>query len=989
MDMSFYIDVEDGAGNKLGSGPITSAEEWEYTARIDRAGDFAFWVPSADPKTQELVNGRKVRAWALLNGVWTEVGAGVIDDVNLSVTPDGRVMLKVSGLSEERELSYRSVGFLELASAGSSVSHAAAIGSIGAFAPAGWSFAPDPSPPVNSVYARYAGESVLQAIIKAVQQSRTHFYRSGPRQLTFASAFTPSSVRAIQARGDLQPETAAITRISAQRRTYERLTRIHPFGFGQGRARLTLAATNRSAPAGYTLNAAQNWIQNNAADVAFGRIERWLEYKDLGPVSNTDADMQAAANALFDVAFDELQRRSEVAEQRSYTLSLAECGVLLRPLQTLRAVFRDPDQHVEIDETLNILEATWRVDSNQLRTTQVVVSNVDRWAEDDASALASDMERGHVFAAHPQANANSDTISYNKTVDETETASFRWRFRNNVTQLQRVLFEFQLLPLESNVKSLGTETGGSGAPTGGPNINETGTGGTGDTGFGGGGATGSGGGAATGSGGGANTGGSGTLTSSSVSLEASSVSLTTGSGGESETGSGGGAATGSGGGTSTGSGGGGNTGFGGDGETVGSGTLVTNVGGFSETASGGPTSTGSSGAGDTGGSGTLTSAGSGTLTSAGSGTLTSSSTSLTTGSGGGGATGSGGPGTTDGVGLSTEGPQGGDIISDGQHGHGVVVFSGSGNQGNVTLHHLGGGNYELRNSSIGGAVQPQAATLSGNHTHAVASHIHSISPHTHGISAHTHTLPAHTHTIEGHTHTIAGHNHTIAAHTHTIPSHTHTVAAHTHSLATHTHSMPSHTHFISEHTHALTAHTHTTAAHTHTTAAHTHTTAAHTHTTAAHTHTVAAHTHTIAAHTHTVPSHTHTTAAHTHTTATHTHSLSDHTHSLNNHTHSLAEAIVALYGIFREEAANTFALADLEYQVNNSSWFGLETSANVGDGWRQLDITAAVQNANNFRPLQSSNVLRIRRKSSGATEKTAQIDAQLCIDNTIQAIIYN
>jgi hypothetical protein len=216
---------------------------------------------------------------------------------------------------------------------------------------------------------------------------------------------------------------------------------------------------------------------------------------------------------------------------------------------------------------------------------------------------------------------------------------------------------------------------------------------------------------------------------------------------------------------------------------------------------------------------------------------------------------------------------------------------------------------------------------------------------------HTHEIGGHTHSIPAHTHSIAAHSHAISAHTHAVQEHTHAIAGHTHLISTHTHLISSHTHAISNHDHSIPAHSHS-----------------------------------ISAHTHTVAAHTHSIAAHTHSIAQHTHSLSQHVHSLNNHTHSLQDAIIALYGIFREEAANTFALSDLEYRVNTGDWTGLETSTDVGDGWRRLDITTQVQNSVTLRPVQTNNTLQIRRKTAGATEKTGQIDAQLSVRNIIQSV---
>lgn len=468
--MQFYVDIEDSSGNKLGGGPVASVQQWRYTARMDRAGEFSFAFAANDPQASIVQSRRIARAKARINGAWVEVGAGVIDNIETVPGNDGRVSLVASGMDLIRELSYRTVGTLEIG-AGAGATHAAALTAIGALAPSGWTFTPAASPDNDYIYARYGGESVLGALVYLAERTQTHFYRTTNRTLVFTSDFTDSGVRAIQAQGDLAAEQCAIRSLRRTVDTHELLTRITPYGSGQGEARLTLAATSRSAPVGYTLNAASNYIENDTATSAYGLVNfPEIEFKEITPISNTDADLEAAADMLFDAALEELRRRSTLAEQETYSLSVAGCSQLLRPMQTLRLVYRDPNQNININEDLYILEATWEIDQNQIQTTDLVVSSDDRWPVSDVVAAAERAVEGRVFTAHPQLNANSYVTAYTKNVDENEVAAFRFRFGAEVVNLQQVLFEFQILPFESTVRSVGaasatTSSGGSSTAT--------------------------------------------------------------------------------------------------------------------------------------------------------------------------------------------------------------------------------------------------------------------------------------------------------------------------------------------------------------------------------------------------------------------------------------------------------------------------------------------------------------------------------------------
>lgn len=457
----FYIDIEDGSGNKLGPGPITSAAKWTYTARMDRSGSFAFELPASDPMASFVQRKRKARAWAKMGGTWTDCGAGVIDHIERKPGPDGLVWLVASGDDEIRELAGRSVGWLELASASAGITHAAALTAIGAAVATGWTLTPAAAATNNYVYARFAGESVLASLVGVAQKTQTHFYRSGPRALTFASSFTSSNVRAIQASGDLVAETCAIVDLTERIETFDLLTRIVPLGAGNGEARLTLAASSRSAPSGYTVNKPANYLQHTASVTSFGVIDApWIEFKDVRPISNTDADLQAAADMLFDQALKELTRRAVDMQVATYAVTLAGCSKLLRPLQSLRLVYRDVDSGIDVDQDVNILAATWEVTTDGVQTTAVELSSSDLWPQDDVGAVVERMNEGTVYQAHPQLNANAYVIAYTKHLDDAQAnpAQFRFRFDQEVTQLTRVCFDFQLLPLESTVKSVGSST---------------------------------------------------------------------------------------------------------------------------------------------------------------------------------------------------------------------------------------------------------------------------------------------------------------------------------------------------------------------------------------------------------------------------------------------------------------------------------------------------------------------------------------------------
>lgn len=946
--MQFLIDVSDGNLNRLGDGPIASATRWRSTTRMDRAGDFVCTILASDPKAALIARKRILTCYAIINGVRTALGGGIIDTIDTRPGANGDVLLEIAGADLARELVYRSVGLLEISDGdGEGATHAAAVAAVAAFAPAGWTFIPAASPTHNAIYARFAGESVLAACGRVAAASGCHFYLSGEREVTFVATWIASGVRAIapQATADLDdPATCYIADLSRTEDSYDLVTRIYPLGAGQGRARLTLAATTQSAPSGYTLNKSANYLEHAASMAAYGRIERWVEFKEISPISNTSADVRAAADALFDASLDYIQRRIVTAE--FYQLRVAQCAQQLRPLQTIRAIYRnviDGRTILNIDQDLIVLEATTEISQDGLRTTDLTVATTDRWPDSDASVLVSNVEQGTVFQAHPQLNANSYVTGYTKSLDGDQNAVFRFRFGDEVTQLQQALFEFQVLPLESTVKSIGTTTTST-SSGGGTTQTTTSGGATTQTTTSGGGTT------VTSAAGGATTqtttsGGGTTVTSAS----APAVTSTSSAGGSATVTSaaGGGVTV-----TSLSGGGTTQTTTSGGGTTLTSTTLAQDTlasasapaSTVTSTSGGGTTVTSAAGGGVTvssaGGGGTTqttASGGSATVTSAAGGSITVTSASVpsiatTSGSGGGGTTTSttvpqqsfsssaGGfaaitsnnapaSTTTSTSGgnftVSSAGGGGAFVSSDSGSGHNHEINLGNSTTGSAVYYAGIGGNGDLRTS--GGGRLSASPTGSG-HTHGV-----NIPTHTHNVTApfHAHnvTLPSHWHeiTLPHHFHEITtpAHNHsiTIANHTHTltVPSHTHAVSLPNH---THTVTTPAHNHGITlaDHTHNVTvpAHSHSVSVPAH---AHDVTLPSHSHTVTipSHNHdvTIPAHAHavTVPAHSHdvSVPAHTHTVSvpAHSHdvTVPSHSHSVTipAHSHSVTipSHGHSV------------------------------------------------------------------------------------------------------
>ena len=262
---------------------------------------------------------------------------------------------------------------------------------------------------VAEKYIEFDGESVLSALIMLCEQGgqsgsapvREHFRLGTGREIDWLGTSTPASgIRATQA-GDAvaaegKSELCLIESLQERHDSTEAVTRIYPWS----QDGINLALTTRSAPAGYTLSKAGNYLQHNAGVSALGLIEAWVRFTDVS-MQQSDSYTEhpvMAANALFDRALEYLRTHGEA--QRFYDLSVAQFPKLLRPGETIHTVYHeyvDGYHSVDIDTVvadtpLHILAPTVRISEEGVGTIALEVATIDRPAQSDSGVLVSTIQ---------------------------------------------------------------------------------------------------------------------------------------------------------------------------------------------------------------------------------------------------------------------------------------------------------------------------------------------------------------------------------------------------------------------------------------------------------------------------------------------------------------------------------------------------------------------------------------------------------------------
>lgn len=483
----YWVDIESAANQRLGAGPLR-AIEFTAVKALSASGRFSFRVLASDPNIGALAPKRvAICRYLDHDGTIRILGGGIIDAINL-VAGAGAPVYEVSGNDLAIELRYRSVGALALQSDAAGVTNGPA--QIMSLAPSGWTLTGGTTQ--TPVYVGFDGESVLNGLVRVSERIGEHWRLGSGRQIVWLglpSAFASSGLRAVQHLADpvgaeVATDVAVIQSLRQLRDAGDVATRVIPRGSGNGSTIVTLAMSTDSAPSGYTMDRATNWLRNDAAEALYGRIERVVDFKELGPLSNTTPDVQAAGNMLLRGAYEYLSQRAAPAEY--YELELAGVSQLLEPGTTMRVIYRELHDGAvlfDINQTLNLVEVEQTISEAGLRTTRVQVSTAARLPGDDSAILSDQVQGARIFAAHQQLSASVDNLGWRDEMDDDHDARFRFWLGDEYTSLQRAVFRFRVQPLRSTVKSVGgssatTSSGGAATPTSSSGGGQTASGGS-------------------------------------------------------------------------------------------------------------------------------------------------------------------------------------------------------------------------------------------------------------------------------------------------------------------------------------------------------------------------------------------------------------------------------------------------------------------------------------------------------------------------------
>lgn len=463
-----WIDIQDAAGVKYGDGPIITVQSWDTTARLDKAGQFSFKMPLSDPRAKLVQHKREAWCYAVENGIKKCVGAGIIDKIEVDTTA---LTLTVSGNDLLRQLNNSTVGYLEIAVRDEDGGYASpdALALIMDSAPAGWSLdtVNGYSATEESLYASFAGQSVLNALTTIAEHSGEHFRLGSGKKLVWIRKDLPASgVRAIQNNGDQAIESnrdvCLITSLTQSSDSYDLVSRIFPFGAGNAHARTSLIDATITPHDGYVIDKSHQKganLTSSAAFVTYGAIERMMSWKEISPASNSNADIESASNALYGAAYQYLSKFNEI--QASYTLTVTKLHKAVYPGQKVRVIFRrvvDDYTVIDLDRDLTVLESTLKYDDSGVQTVAMQVSTIDAWPVSFEDMIVEQMEETRLLDAQPQTYAGYYTEGFGTlNIAPTHSGITRFKFDDRMTRLISCQLRFSSDSFETTATSAQTQ----------------------------------------------------------------------------------------------------------------------------------------------------------------------------------------------------------------------------------------------------------------------------------------------------------------------------------------------------------------------------------------------------------------------------------------------------------------------------------------------------------------------------------------------------
>ena len=362
MPTPFTIDVILADGTNIGTS--VNIINLDTQESLDKIGSLSFSLPASDNIVQYLDTGVSFQVTDSTDGY---LGTYLFKNKELDDSL-GVAVITVNCHSALKELTYETVGFNRFYNNETVNTVIADLITLAA----GWSAEIEDD--FNTTTIDYQGESIYRAIDEQRDRNKAHFRlkRGYDRILQFGYFGQESDIVFTNLRGQTQLDSqntniGIITRINLAYESDEIYNKIIPLGHGQGVTQLTIEDATLGD---YTTLSALNddgssyyYFEDETSINQHRKRTRILSIPNLRPISNSDADIVNARNALKLAA--EAYMSKHLQPQVTYNVDLAYIPSELQVGDKVRLQYKnnvDGISYIDIDEYFYVLDIEKKID---------------------------------------------------------------------------------------------------------------------------------------------------------------------------------------------------------------------------------------------------------------------------------------------------------------------------------------------------------------------------------------------------------------------------------------------------------------------------------------------------------------------------------------------------------------------------------------------------------------------------------------------------
>lgn len=485
--MQLWAEIFDANGNRLGSGMVWSVTNAGVIRALDGAGSITFSTPGTEARALELLkNERRAtlfrldpsgRAYSM--GTKREVGSGIIRNRSISGN-ESRWTLSVDGPDSLDELKRENVLLARMY-------NAATLQTIvnDLTAQAGWTALVNASIASQLLSVRLDGTSILKAL-QAVCSQKGYHLRQGltARQVEIAPMGQSSGVRLVNA-SYVHPalydnaNVMLISSISVKESSEGMFNWLLPVGGGTGKSKITLEYATQNTPYAVKSTVMNGetvyYIEDTDSIAKYGRIQKVGTFKNVTPLSNSDADQRIGSNALQDYACVALQRSSK--PQVTYTVTVKNVRRNIRPGDKVRLIYKGfiHDEKGRVVNYLDVNEDVWVIRASETYSQSGValsltVSTIDKMEESTAQVIVGALESISINDLRVQPYPSNANYTYWRTLDNEHAATIPVNITNGVLYLNQCRLKLISRPFRVTAKAASasdvvTSSAGGAVPT--------------------------------------------------------------------------------------------------------------------------------------------------------------------------------------------------------------------------------------------------------------------------------------------------------------------------------------------------------------------------------------------------------------------------------------------------------------------------------------------------------------------------------------------